>query len=389
MRREQLGNAEAAINAIESGTREPGPEDSKEVLDAKHHFLRAVSAIPGELAIEKSLTQQQFIQMLLSPSNNAVAPAEQDLSAPLAHYWGACSHNSYIVGDQLTGLSSADEYRRQLIQGCRHLEIDCWDGKKVPSVTHGYTFVPFEEFKAVAKAIEECAFVTSELPVILSLEMHCSPPQQHQIAELLIQHLGGMLMSYDEFCSIESPKSLPISALKRRVLVKGKCKHIVDGSPVKTSPLLFKMMQAARRSKAVDSERRTTEQRTTERRTTEQRRTSTHHSSEERRTSSRSFRAGTAQESASGGRSGEEQMAPPGQLRRSGWRSDTSINLDGLLVPVDPINAKNVRSKVRRTDRLLASALALRTEDVKGFTGQRSRYRQLDGIPTRSQLVPL
>jgi hypothetical protein len=28
-----------------------------------------------------------------------------------------------IVGDQLTGLSSADMYRRQLLQSCRHVEV--------------------------------------------------------------------------------------------------------------------------------------------------------------------------------------------------------------------------------------------------------------------------
>eukprot|EP00966_Prymnesium_polylepis_P328681 7384460-Prymnesium_polylepis.4 len=32
-----------------------------------------------------------------------------------------CANSSYIVGDQLTGQSSADMYRRQLCQGCRHV----------------------------------------------------------------------------------------------------------------------------------------------------------------------------------------------------------------------------------------------------------------------------
>ena len=87
-------------------------------------------------------------------------------AAPLSHYYHACSHNSYILGDQLTGFSKAASYRRQLVQGCRHLEIDCWDGRGgAPVVTHGRTFVTTEDFGAVAQAIADCAFVVSDMPV--------------------------------------------------------------------------------------------------------------------------------------------------------------------------------------------------------------------------------
>ena len=45
----------------------------------------------------------RFALLLLSPDNDAVAPPlDMDISQPLAHYWCACSHNSYIVGDQVT-----------------------------------------------------------------------------------------------------------------------------------------------------------------------------------------------------------------------------------------------------------------------------------------------
>ena len=45
---------------------------------------------------------------------------EEELSHPLAHYWIATSHNSYLVGNQLTGFVTADAYRRQLLQGDIH-----------------------------------------------------------------------------------------------------------------------------------------------------------------------------------------------------------------------------------------------------------------------------
>ena len=59
----------------------------------------------------------------------------------------------------------------------------------------GHTFCTIESFNEVAKAVAECAFVTSALPVVLSMEMHCSPTQQRQLAQMLVQHVADALLS--------------------------------------------------------------------------------------------------------------------------------------------------------------------------------------------------
>jgi hypothetical protein len=110
-----VGDGEHEHHHVESMT-------TQDELDTAHRqFDRSGSA---KLRVDRDLNLTQFAQLLLSPENDAVASggtrSSGDLSVcqPLTHYWTACSHNSYIVGDQLTGLSSDDMYRRQLLQVC-------------------------------------------------------------------------------------------------------------------------------------------------------------------------------------------------------------------------------------------------------------------------------
>eukprot|EP00966_Prymnesium_polylepis_P112735 2607356-Prymnesium_polylepis.3 len=143
-------------------------DEEAELTRARQCFEQVAGGV--EIQVEKALSPVEFALQLLAPSNDAVAPVQQlahgqstdprerfedpstneDLHGPLSHMYMAASHNSYLIGDQLTGISTADACisagtqtavfctcskltgvwiplwadRRQLVQGCRHVEVE-------------------------------------------------------------------------------------------------------------------------------------------------------------------------------------------------------------------------------------------------------------------------
>ncbi|XP_007441132.1 1-phosphatidylinositol 4,5-bisphosphate phosphodiesterase zeta-1-like [Python bivittatus] len=203
----------------------------KEQFELNANEGRAVSLINqyepiDEARSQKEMTIEGFIRYMVSEECSIFQMENkkiyQDMSFPLCDYFISSSHNTYLIQDQLIGPSHLWGYANSLRRGCRCVEIDCWDGpNNEPVVYHGHTLTSKITFQNVINVIHKHAFETSDYPIILSLENHCSPPQQERMAAHMLDILR------DSLCTTTIDNSVPTELpspeqLKLKILIKNK-----------------------------------------------------------------------------------------------------------------------------------------------------------------------
>ncbi|KAK6033702.1 Phosphatidylinositol-specific phospholipase C, X domain protein, partial [Ostertagia ostertagi] len=207
-----------------------------EMIDEEYAAKLIQEHEPDPLCRQKNqMSFEGFVRFLCDPVNFAfvpetIEPDENELHLPLSCYYINSSHNTYLTGHQLKGPSSSEMYRQVLLSGCRCVELDCWDGDDgLPLIYHGHTLVSKIGFRQVVEIIKKSAFTTSDLPVILSLENHCSFQQQAKMAQMFKTVLGDKLVSNFLFEAdfSDSPHLPSPWQLRNKILIKNK-KMIVD-----------------------------------------------------------------------------------------------------------------------------------------------------------------
>ncbi|KAJ6581272.1 PLC-like phosphodiesterase [Mycena capillaripes] len=170
----------------------------------------------------RGMSLENFTSFLMSEDNAPTHPESNDMSQPLSDYFISTSHNTYLVGNQLMGVSTIEGYIRALLCACRSVELDIYDGAVEPVVYHGRTLIAQVSVREICQAIAKYAFVSSPYPVMLSCEVHCGLVQQDMLVDIMTKAFGPALVKvpvgeHPKLVALPSPEQL-----KGRIMVKTK-----------------------------------------------------------------------------------------------------------------------------------------------------------------------
>lgn len=173
--------------------------------------------------IKGAMSAAGFTRFLTSRYNAPIVetPKEITLDRPMNEYFISSSHNTYLLGRQVVGQSSVEGYISALIDGCRCVEVDCWDGSDgQPVVLHGRSMTTSISFQEAMTTIKRYAFVKTKFPLWISLEVHTNPTQQAKMATIMKETFGDLLVT--EPLDPTSDKLPSPSELMGRILIKVK-----------------------------------------------------------------------------------------------------------------------------------------------------------------------
>ena len=189
--------------------------------------------------ITLELNAKEFSDMLNSSYNTVYNKAKQnnelDTSHSLVDYYINSSHNTYLKGHQLKGLSDPKMYSYAILAGYRLVELDCYNGEGDDIIiTHGFTLVTELKIEDVLIELRENAFKNSPYPVILSIENHLDDKHQQIMANKFKKYLIDLYI----FPTDSPPEFMPtLEELKYKFIIKCGGKRLYEDIDIPMKPI--------------------------------------------------------------------------------------------------------------------------------------------------------
>ena len=189
--------------------------------------------------ITLELNAKEFSDMLNSSYNTVYNKAKQnnelDTSHSLVDYYINSSHNTYLRGHQLKGLSDPKMYSYAILAGYRLVELDCYNGEGDDIIiTHGFTLVTKLKLEDVLIELRENAFKNSPYPVILSIENHLDDKHQQIMANKFKKYLIDLYI----FPTDSPPEFMPtLEELKYKFIIKCGGKRLYEDIDIPMKPI--------------------------------------------------------------------------------------------------------------------------------------------------------
>lgn len=115
-----------------------------------------------------------------------------------------------------------------------------------PRVLHGHTLTKGTSFRDICYAIRDAAFVNSDLPVIISFEVHACLEQQQMMVDIVKEAWKGLLVEIPP--NVEPAKLPTLAELKRKILIKTK------STPLQQADLKAELEEASEPSDQVSDQ---------------------------------------------------------------------------------------------------------------------------------------
>ncbi|CAF0759543.1 unnamed protein product [Brachionus calyciflorus] len=188
-------------------------EECKEII---RHFE------PSDAKEEFKFSLYGFISYMKDPHNfiddlEKTSKVYMKMDHSFASYFINSSHNTYLSGDQITSDTRPDCYMTAIMRGARLLEMDVHDGSDgKPRIFHKKTLTNKILFEDAIKVCRDNAFKISNFPLIITIELHCTPKQQLVMVDIIKKHLYEYLYLED----IDENNYPSLKDLEKKIIIR-------------------------------------------------------------------------------------------------------------------------------------------------------------------------